>query len=60
MDFGDMEAEEVAGFGLLLHRLVPAVKTASEASASKQPPLTASLSDAEGMAKKIQTELESP
>jgi hypothetical protein len=51
-----MEPEEIAGFGLLLHRLVPAVKTASEASAPKQPPLMASLSDAEGMAKKIQLE----
>jgi diadenosine tetraphosphate (Ap4A) HIT family hydrolase len=30
LDFADMTLEEIAGFGSLLHRLVPAVKAATE------------------------------
>jgi diadenosine tetraphosphate (Ap4A) HIT family hydrolase len=90
LDFGDMTPEELAGFGPLLHRLVPAVKDATGvervyylalmeraahfhlwavpkkdvgdlrgvAYVAQQPPLTASLSDAESMTRKIRAAFE--
>jgi diadenosine tetraphosphate (Ap4A) HIT family hydrolase len=90
LDFGDMTPEEVAGFGPLLNRLVPAVKDATGvervyylalmeraahfhlwlvpkkdvgdlrgvAYLAQQPPLTASLSDAEAMTQKIRASFE--
>jgi diadenosine tetraphosphate (Ap4A) HIT family hydrolase len=89
LDFADMTPGEIAGFGPLLHGLVPAVKAATGvervyylalmeraahfhlwlvpkkgegelvgvAYMAQQPPLTASLSDAEAMSQKIRAAL---
>jgi diadenosine tetraphosphate (Ap4A) HIT family hydrolase len=90
LDFGDMTTSEIAEFGSLAHRLVPAVKAATGvervyllalmeraphfhlwlvpkqdsgelrglAYMAQQPPLTASLSSAEAMSRKIRAAYE--
>jgi diadenosine tetraphosphate (Ap4A) HIT family hydrolase len=91
LDFGEMTPDEIAEFGSIAHRLVPAVKAATGvervyllalmeraphfhlwfipkknegdlrgmAYMAQQPPLTASLSEAEAMSTKIRSEFES-
>jgi hypothetical protein len=47
---------ELAEFGSVLHRLVPAIKAATEVA--QQPPLTASYSAAEAMSRQIRERFE--